>query len=140
MKFYLAGGMEGLSWKEQTKWRRKIKNNLEAYSDGKLTATVCDPTEYYNFKDPSHISLREPMNYDLWRVKHSDVVIVNFTHKPVSLGTMAEMTTAYNFNIPIIGLAEQGVQDLHDWQKCMPLRIFTDMDEMLAYIKDFYLN
>lgn len=136
MKIYLAGGMEGLSFEDQTKWRRAIKTKLPPKNE----LHIIDPVTYYNFEHPSHVSIREPMEFDLWKVKQSDLVIVNYTYKPVSLGTMAEITTAYNFGIPIIGLAEQGTEKLHDWQKSMPIRIFTDMDEMIEHVTEFYLR
>lgn len=136
MIIYLAGGMEGLTFEEQTKWRISLKSKFPLNRGVKIV----DPTTYYNFEHPSHASIREPMEFDLWKVKHSDLVIVNYTYKPVSLGTMAEITTAYNFDIPIIGLAEQGTDSLHDWQKSMPIRIFTNMNEMIDHVTEFYLR
>ena len=78
------------------------------------------------------------MNYDLHRLRNSDLVIINFNDM-YSLGSMAEIAIAYDRGIPIIGLDVDN-QTLHSWQVCMCERIFDDIDEMLDYIEDFYLR
>ena len=60
------------------------------------------------------ITQHEGMEFDLNRVRSSDLIIVNF-NDVYSLGTMAEIATAYERRIPIIGLNENN-QDLHPWQ------------------------
>jgi hypothetical protein len=56
-----------------------------------------------------------------------------------SLGTMAELAIAYEKGIPVIGLNEKE-QQLHPWQYCMTSKVFTNMDDMLDYIKRYYLD
>ena len=70
-------------------------------------------------------------------LRKSDLVIVNYNDKE-SLGTTSEVAIAYDRGIPIIALNESG--ELHPWMKCMPERIFNDIDKMLDYIEDFYLR
>ena len=78
------------------------------------------------------------MRLDLYKLKNSDVVIVNFNDK-WSLGTQSEIAIAYDRGIPVIGLNENK-QELHPWQEEFCERIFNDIDEMLDYVEDFYLR
>ena len=78
------------------------------------------------------------MRLDLYKLRNSDIVIVNFNDK-WSLGTQSEIAIAYDRGIPVIGLNESG-QELHQWQEEFCERIFIDIDEMLDYIQDFYLR
>ena len=52
---------------------------------------------------------------------------------------MAELAIAYERRIPVVGL-DIDKQELHSWQKEMCTRIFNDIDEMLNYVKEFYLT
>ena len=98
-----------------------------------------NPNDYFNFLEPpSYKSEKEVMNFDLHNVRKSDLIIVNFNDM-YSLGSMAEMAIAYERGIPIIGL-DADKQKLHPWQVEMCERIFDDIDEMLEYVKDFYLS
>lgn len=141
---YLAGGMEGLSWEQQNEWRDKIcfsLNNLAETYNAPYNIIVCCPPKYFNFEIKKHDNEREVMEFDLNKVRHSDLVIVNFTYKPISLGTMAEITTAYEHKIPILGICEDETvfANLHPWQKEMCLRIFDSIDKIINYIAWFYL-
>lgn len=134
---YLAGAMSGLSFEEQNLWRQNVKSKLEdAYSECRVNCI--NPVEYYNFESKEYDSELEVMNFDLHKLKHSDLVIVNF-NKQESLGTMAEIATAYELRIPIIGLKSE-LTKLHPWQECMCSKMFTSLDKMLYYVQDFYLS
>ena len=135
---YLAGAMSGLSFEEQNNWRKAVKGKLE--NTCSIYRINCiNPVDYYNFEDESkYDNETEVMNFDLHKLKHSDLVVVNF-NRPESLGTMAEIATAYELRIPIIGLKDESTK-LHPWQECMCSKIFTSLDKMLYYVQDFYLS
>ena len=139
---YEAGGM-GVFGKEEfnkaNNWRVFCKNTLES-CECDYKVKVCNPNDYFSFADdiPKYQSQKEIMQYDLNKVRHSDLIIVNFNDM-YSLGTMCEVAIAYEHRIPIIGLNIDN-QTLHPWQLEMSDRIFTDINEMLDYIEDFYLN
>ncbi len=136
---YLAGGMGNLSFEEQNQWRVRIKCYLEDFVDSRLYKVyVINPVDYYNFQEKQHKSEREVMEFDLYKVRHSDLIIVNF-NDPKSLGTVAELAVAHEHQIPIIGLNENK-NELHPWCTELCNRIFDNMDEMLSYITEFYLN
>lgn len=140
-RIYLAGGMADLSWdgqyRYQYQWRAFIKRWLGS-CDSTYRVKVCNPVDYYNFENPTHESDREVMDFDLDKVRHSDLLLINFD-EPHLNGMIVEQAIAYEHRIPVIGLNEKRL-DLHPWQVGMANRIFYDMDEMLNYVKDYYLN
>ena len=140
VSIYLAGGMGGLTFDEQTKWRKQVRDAiLYGCYDYEYKPLFFDPTQYYNFEEPlKHKSEREAMEFDLYNLKRSDLVVVNF-NKPDSLGTMAELAIAYEHRIPVIGLNKEGIE-LHPWQIEFCDRICDDMYELVKHIVDFYLN
>ena len=139
---YTAGGMGKFgkeNFDEGNKWRKYCKQTLET-CEGEYRVRVVNPNDYFNFVDepPLYNSQNEVMRFDLHKLRGSDLVIANFNDM-YSLGSMAEIAIAYDRGIPIIGLNEDN-HSLHPWQQCMCERIFSDIDEMLDYIEDFYLR
>lgn len=135
---YLAGSMTGLSMADQNDWRYEIKHELEHYNCDYRIKCI-NPVDYYNtFDNTTYDSDLEVMMFDLHKVKHSDLVIVNFNNM-MSLGSMAEIAIAWDNGIPVIGLNESE-QQLHSWQYCMCSKIFNNKDDMLNYIKNYYLD
>lgn len=136
---YLAGGMTGLSYSEQVLWRNRVKRCLEdSYDCDMYNVCVINPADYFNFEETKHITEKEIVNFDLHKLRNSNLVIVNF-NDPKSLGTMAELAIAYEHRIPVIGLNEEN-KKLHPWQYEFCERIFDDFDEMLDYVEDIYLR
>ena len=140
-QIYMAGGM-GKFGKDKfdtgNNWRKYCKYTLENFDSNKKV-TAINPNDYYNFVDePRYKSEKEVMEFDLNKVRESDLVIINFNDM-YSLGSMAELAIAYERRIPVIGLDIDN-QLLHPWQIEMCTRIFNDVDEMLDYVEDFYLT
>ena len=142
VQIYLCGGMGKFgknNFDEGNKWRVHCQNILEEYEcDYKVN--VINPNNYFNFKQepPTYKTQREVMEFDLNKVRHSDLIICNFNDMH-SLGTMAELAIAYENRIPVIGLDIEK-QKLHPWEIEMCIRIFNDIDGMLDYIRNFYLT
>lgn len=138
---YLSGGMQSFGKEQFDKgndWRKYFKNTLENYY-GAYKVYVFNPNDKFNFKDePKYASEEEVMRYDLYQLRKSDLIIVNFNDSS-SLGTMAEIAIAYDRNVPIIGLNESK-NTLHSWQIGFCERIFDNINDLLDYVKDFYLS
>lgn len=139
---YLAGGMGKFgkdNFDEGNRWRVYCKTVLENY-EGEYSIDVVNPNDYFNFLEepPRYASQREIMEFDINKVRNSDLIIMNFNDM-WSLGSMAELAIAYERRIPVIGLNEKK-QELHPWEIEMCTRIFNNIDEMLDYVEDFYLN
>ena len=142
-QIYLCGGMGKFgkeNFEESDVWRRYCKDTLESFESERYKVTCINPNDYFNFKEesPRYSSQKEVMELDLYKLRNSDLVIINF-NDPSSLGSMAEIAIAYDRKIPIIGLNASN-EELHPGEECMCNRIFDDIDEMLDYIEDFYLT
>ena len=137
---YLSGGMQKFgrdNFDKGNTWRKYCKTTLGNYeTDYKIK--ICNPNDLFNFKDePKYASQKEVMNLGLYKLRTSNLVIVNFNDK-WSLGTMSEIAIAFDRNIPVIGL-NLNKTELHPWQECICERIFDNIDEMIEYVKIFYL-
>lgn len=143
LNIYLAGGMQKFGKKdfnESNYWRVHIEQELIKLDCGRQTR-ICNPNDYYSFYDnaPRYSTMREVMEFDLNKVRNSDLIIVNFNDLK-SLGTMAELAIAYEHRIPVIGLcSEENYPMLHPWQKEMCNRIFGDIDELIDYVIEYYV-
>lgn len=141
-QIYTAGGMGKFGkehFAQSNTWRIYCKNTLENY-ECDYNVRVINPNNYFNFVEepPKYKTQREIMELDLHKVRNSNLIIINFNDM-YSLGSMAELSIAYERRIPIIGL-DVDKQNLHPWQQEMCARIFNDIDEMLDYVEDFYLS
>ena len=143
LNIYLAGGMQKFGKKdfnESNYWRVHIEQELMKLDCGRQTR-ICNPNDYYSFYDnsPRYSTMREVMEFDLNKVRNSDLIIVNFNDLK-SLGTMAELAIAYEHRITVIGLcSEENYPMLHPWQKEMCNRIFGDIDELIEYVVHYYV-
>jgi nucleoside 2-deoxyribosyltransferase len=140
-EIYLCGGMTKFkdNFEKGNKWRVYLKAYLED-SVTNYNVYVTNPNDYYSFAENAYKydTESEVMRFDLYKLRKSNLVIVNF-NDAYSLGSMAEIAIAYDRGIPIIGLNEDG-QTLHPWHIEMVEKIFTDIDELLLYVKRFYLT
>ena len=139
---YLAGGMGKFGKDEFDKsntWRVLTKQFLENNDAYNVEVHCTNPNDYFSFASDAkeYESEREVMEFDLNKLRKSDLVVVNFNDM-YSLGTMAEIAIAYEKKIPIIGL-DVDDQELHPWQKEMTNRIFTNTSELFEYLENFYL-
>lgn len=133
--------MSGLTHAECSKWRKDVTErlrHLKRFGGYDVVLDIVDPSAYYNFEKRRHETEREAMKFDLRHVKSSDLIIVNF-NKLASQGTTAELSLAYDRDIPIIGVNESGFT-LHPWDEVFCDRIFSNMDEMIEYVEGFYLR
>ena len=139
VKFYMAGGMAGLSVEEQVEWRNDIENRIIESPNGSLEGTYFfQPPYYYQPDGDYHRSEREGRDFDLNRLRHSDVVIVNFNVLK-SIGTAMELAVAHENRIPVIGLNENK-NELHPWLYECCTRICETREELVEHIVNFYLN
>lgn len=139
VKFYMAGGMAGLSIEEQVEWRNDIENRIIESPNGSLEGTYFfQPPYYYQPDGDYHRSEREAFMFDLNRLRHSDIVIVNFNVSK-SIGTAMEIAVAHENRIPVIGLNEDK-NELHPWLYECCTRICETREELVEHIVNFYLN
>lgn len=136
LTIYFCGGMTGLTFEEYNSWRVNLKTTLE---DVNPNIKCINPGEYFSLDDVETGGdeiQRRAMNFDLYKVKNSDLVICNF-NSPNSLGSMAEMAIAYDRGIPIVGLNIDH-KHIHPWSKNMCEIIFDNIEELILYVLKYY--
>ena len=135
LKVFLSGGMTGLTENEACEWRTTFK--IEKIIQDDVPFIFIDPSYYYFPSDKTTQEYeKEAMEYDLYWVKHSDLIIVNFNSLS-SIGTAQEIMLAYTLNKPIIGMIEEDKYDqLHPWYKEECLKIFKyESDKLEETVK-----
>lgn len=137
-RIYLSGGMSGLNFEQQSKWRQQIQDSIKYEYDCEKKPLFFNPVSYFNFEEKRHKTELEAMEFDLHNLRNSNLMIVNF-NDPASLGTAMEVALAYELRMPIIGLNKDN-QVLHSWLECSCNRIFTNLRELVDYVVEFYLN
>lgn len=138
-KIYLGGSMCGSTFEEQTKWRRQVRDAiLFGDYDYKKKVDFFDPTQFYNFEEKRYKSESEVMEFDLYNLRSSNLLVVNFNN-PSSIGTAMEIMLAKELHIPVLGL-NKDKKELHPWLECSCNRICDDMRELVTHVVEFYLN
>lgn len=128
---YMSGGMSNVT-DEVIQKREKLAEMMEALDNFR----VFKPWEFYNYNIKLHESEREIMNYELYQLKHSDIVIVDLID-PKSIGTAMELAVAHEHGIPIIGYNPYN-NKLHPWITEMCHRIFKTTVDLGHYVGRYY--
>lgn len=136
-QIYAAGAITGLTYQQHFIWRDDLAYTISECTHGKWN--VFNPSLHISDIEEFNMNDREAMEYDLYHLLRSDLVVVNLSHKADSIGTAAELGAAYTHHIPIIGLNETG-EPIHPWQKEMCLRIFDDYNKMINYLVNHFIN
>lgn len=136
-KIFLSGGITGLNLSEQNDWRDTFITFLDEIGVG-YKIKAFNPVAHIEELAPDRMNDRQGMDYNLWNLRNSDLVVMNFNN-PFSIGTACEMGIAYENRIPILGLNLNKL-DLHTWQKTMCSKIFTEWEWFIDYFVKHYVN
>ena len=141
LKIYLCGKMSGLTHSEMYNWRAYLKNKLVSTADHRgYKAYVVNPVDFYNFEEVRYQSEREVKDFDLSHVLSSDIIVVNLDGLSTSDGTKYELHDARKSNIPVIAFGEYSLyESLHPWTKDNITRVEKNMEDVVKYIRDFYM-
>ena len=142
LKIYLAGKMSGLTYQEMGVWRQEIENKFLIQSMlANYTIMVLNPVKLYNFEEVKHQSEKEIMNYDISHVVTSDIIIVNLDGLATSDGSKIEIYEAnYNRKIPVIAFGDKELyNNLHPWLKECITRVEKNIEDVVDYVRDFYM-
>lgn len=142
IKIYLAGKMSGLTYQEMGVWRQEIENKFLIQSMlANYTIMVLNPVKLYNFEEVKHQSEKEIMNYDISHVVTSDIIIVNLDGLATSDGSKIEIYEAnYNRKIPVIAFGDKELyNNLHPWLKECITRVEKNIEDVVDYVRDFYM-
>lgn len=138
VKIYLSGGMGNLTYEEYSKWRLQIIHAIKYNNECEKKPIFFNPVDYYNFEEVRHRSEREAMEFDLYNLRNSNLVVVNFNDIK-SIGTAMELMLAKERNIPVIAYGVNG-QKVHPWLLECCTRVCDDIRELVSHIVEFYLN
>lgn len=138
VRIYLSGAMGSVSFEEQSKWRRQVIDAIKYNYDCAKQPIFFNPVDYYNFEEVRYRSEREVMEFDLYNLRRSNLVVVNF-NDPKSIGTAMELLLAKEKNIPVIGFGVNG-QTIHPWLLECCTRVCENLKEAVEHIVEFYLN
>lgn len=142
LQIYLAGKMSGLTTKEMRSWRDYFSILLKEIAENMgVNVKVINPCDYYTFDFPKHQSELEVMNFDLSRVKESNLVVVNMDGLNTSIGTIIECYEAYKQGIPVLAFgSDEEYEKLHPWVQCCITRHDKNYRKCINYIGDFYMS
>ncbi len=138
VKIYLSGGMGNLTYEEYSKWRLQIIHAIKYNNECEKKPIFFNPVDYYNFEEVRHRSEREAMEFDLYNLRNSNLVVVNFNDIK-SIGTAMELMLAKERNIPVIAYGVNS-QKVHPWLLECCTRVCDDIRELVSHIVEFYLN
>ncbi len=141
LKIYLAGKMSDLTFEQMNSWRVSLTNRLNiAAENAGYNITVINPVSYFNFEEKRHQSEKEVKDFDLHHATTSDIVIANLNGLSTSDGSKYEMHDCHNVKIPVIAFGERELyDDLHPWTKDDITRVEENMQDVVNYIRDFYM-
>lgn len=139
VKIYLSGAMGSVSFEEQSKWRKQVINAIKFgdYHCGKKPIFF-NPVDFYNFQEKRQKTESEAMEFDLYNLRNSNLVIANFNDER-SIGTAMELMLAKEYRIPVIAFGAKG-KEIHPWLSECCTRICDDLRECVEHIVEFYLN
>lgn len=142
---YLAGVMEAYAGTNKAKeWRDEAKEFFSKYCED---VNVVSPVDYYAYGDNLHKTDNEIFRFDLFKVKQSDVLLVNLNDIRKSIGTCIEIYEAHKSGTPVIGFLseelpiEDMIKLIHPWVYCCVDRIETGKDSIksaMLYIRNYY--
>lgn len=145
IKIYTAGAMEAHGGTDYAKqWRTEVNEYFERYCDN---VEVINPTDFYEYGANKHRTHKEIFDFDLHKVRKSDVILVDLNNIRKSIGTCMELKEASTYNIPVIGFlddelsVEEMVQLIHPWVYCCCNRIETGeraLNNTVDYIRNYY--
>ena len=132
-KLYLAGKMAGLTFHEMTQWRNEAKNTL------KEDFNIIDPCEHFVPNTEKIYTDSEAKEFDLFVVKNSDIVLVNFKY-PDSIGTAIELHMAHDeWRIPVIAYGGN-IENVHPWMRLSITKYCETFDDAVEYIFKHYFK
>lgn len=126
---YLAGGITGISTEEAMEWRQKIKKIIEDITA--LRWKCVNPVAHIPYCVDDRVE-KECFEWDLFKLKQSDIVVCDFDH-PNSIGTTWELAVTKEHNIPIIGLSTTNVP-IHPWWRMSAMHISDSIEDLIDYL------
>lgn len=138
LKIFLSGAMGDMTLDEMDEWRAHFVAAMRLANC--CTDLVIDPVDFYNTAEDNHDSDKEYFRWELRNVMNSDLVVARVEDGFNSLGTMAEITTAFNYKVPVLLLVDRKDQEIHSFVEQMSDKKFeiNNIRGLVKYIKHYY--
>ncbi len=135
-RIYLSGAITGLSYAEANCWRRDIEKAFTdaINADGKVV-TFFNPVD--KFMD--YYEERFPFRRDLAELRKADLMVLNVSQNPHSIGSNIELGIAYEHSIPVV-LYNPEKKPMHPWHMEIADTTVTEIQELIDLVRDFYLE
>lgn len=134
LKVYLSGATKNVSTDFQS-WRQMC---LDCEKHGMFSVlSFIDPLQYFNYEKKQPLTDKQCMNFFMWQIEQSDVLLVNLDDSKMSVGTLGEVEHAYCHNKPIIGFGSHP-DTWYNWTKERCDIVLNNLDDALNYLDDFY--
>lgn len=104
-KIFLSGACRYVSQNESDSWRRWFSKHLDEFYE------VFNPNDSFSYTKNNPNDEKLVMDYFLYKLKESDIVVVNLNHSAHSVGTGCEVTTAKDLDKYIIGFGDVEVYE-----------------------------
>ena len=134
LKIYLSGSVKQVNDNFQS-WRKEcmsIKHN--AFYD---ELEFIDPINYFNYSDNQPKTDKQCLDFFMWLIDKSDVLLVNLDYSDSSCGTCMEIEHAFCNNIPIVSFGERP-DTWYNWAETRSTVIFDTLEEAVDYIYMYY--
>lgn len=142
-KIYLAGKMTGLTLEEMSKWRDQFAREMRKNGVEFLVKPfeIINPADYFNTVDDVDTDPKQYIRWELRSVLSSDLIVARISKGQDSLGTMAEITAAFQCGIPILLYNPDMIphEDIHPFVWYFSDACFEDAEALRMHIFANYL-
>ena len=122
-----------------SRWQKQIQDAIKYGGyDYEKKVLFYNPIDYYNLEVIQHNSEREVMEFDLYNLRKSDLVVVNFIDSKNIVSAM-ELMLAKELRIPVVAFGVNN-KEINPWLLECCTRVCDNIREVVEYIVDFYLN
>ena len=130
---YTSGATKNVSSEFSKQWRKDV---AEYYKNSDYKVNVFIPDNYFMYGTNEPKTTKQCRAHFLYKVKTSDIVIVNLSETLNSVGTGMEVQKAIDNDIPVIGF---GTKNVYPWLEDSCDVIFDTIQEALEYITEYYI-
>lgn len=139
IKVYTCGAMKNKTTEEAMAWRNELENCLNMSG---VVTSVFKPPKFYNYDNLKHQSEAEIKEFELAKLRESDVLVVELDGIESSVGSCMELGYANAMNdfgnkhIFIIAYNNTG-KNVHPWVIDSCIRVEDSLEDIAYYIVNY---
>lgn len=125
---YLAGSCRNVSIEERNKWREYLVETLKNNANNIIAFS---PNEHFAYEKCGTENEKTVMDYFLYRLKNSGIMVLNLNNSDKSVGTGIEFGYALAKEKLIIGF---GTENIYEYMREKCSAVFNDVDETADFL------